>query len=305
MPVRKGTSCHGHSARRARPAVDFCGEKYACSTENARAVFWCDQCTTNQCQSCELQLHQLARYQYHDRQKLQEPSPDKLCEQAAVVRCSPRNFADVICIECGHRRYCIDCDTVLHWHRTATGHTRVSVLSDSQMPSVTPPSLAVDQTSLLLPSDSSALSTTAVGENSSSYVSLPSFHSATSETADVDAVTTHREVEAAADEPDIELTDDSNGTDGVAMLSDDLQKPCSTVCCHNSHDIAGSLDGSVVSPSCETTPPASFLLLSEHEELMVNDANFVICCICCKIYIESCKATSNFLYVLSVLDSSG
>jgi len=274
--VRKGTPCHGRSVRRARPSVVFCGEKYACSTENARAVFWCDQCATHQCQSCELQLHQLACYQYHDREKLPEPLPDKLCEQATVVKCTPRNFADVICIECGHRQYCIDCDAVLHRRRTASGHTRMSVLSDCQIPSVTLPSLADDQPLVLLPSDSSALSVSADGENSSSFVSLPSFHSAASETADIDAVTTHREAEAAADEPDIELKDDSNGTDGVAMLSDDMQKPCSATCCHNSDDVAGSLDTSVVSPSCETASAASFLLLNEHEELMVNDAVFCV-----------------------------
>jgi len=275
MPVRKGTPCHSRSVGRARPAVVFCGEKYACSTENAEAVFWCDQCATNQCRACELQLHQLARYQFHERQKLPEPFPDKLCEQSAVVRCVPKNFADVVCIECGHRRYCIDCDAAVHRRRIMSSHTRVSVLSDRHTPSAVSPSLADDQTSVPKPSDSSELSVPTDGEDNSLYISLPSFHSATSEAVGDEAMTTYRETESSVDVPDAELADDSNGTSGIATLSVDTLKPCR----HSSDDIADSLDGSVISPSCETAVPASFLLLNEHEELMVNDINCFMCCI--------------------------
>jgi len=269
MPVRRGTASHNRSAHRARPATVLCSEKYACSTENAEAVFRCDECATNQCHSCEHQLHQLARYQYHDRQKLPEPLPDQLCEQAAIAKCFPKNFADVICVECGHRRYCINCDAAVHRPRTLSKHTRISILSHSWTPSASTSSPVGDQTSLLLPSDTSELTISSNAEDGSLYISLPSFHSATSEVAGDEAVTADSEIESAANVPDVDLSNESCRTSGD-VLSADFEKSCSRDCCQNSDDIVDSLAGSVISPSCEVTMPASFQLLSEHEELLVK-----------------------------------
>jgi len=273
MPVRKGTTSRNHGVHRARPARVFCGEKYACSMENAEAVFRCDQCATNQCCSCEIQLHQVARYRYHDRQKLPEPLPDALCEQAAVgSRCFPKNFADVVCIECGHRRYCVDCDAALHRARMLSKHTRISILSELHRPSVTPSSLADEQTSMLLPTCTSGLSMSADVEDSSLYISLPSIHSETSEAAG-EAVTVNRETELATDAADVDVANDSNRTAG-AVLSVNVEKSCSAACCYSADNNVDSLGGSVILPLCEMTVPSSFLLLSEREELMVSDFNF-------------------------------
>jgi len=113
--------------RKSRPAASFCRERFACTRVNALATYECEECGTEQCGTCERLLHEDRKYAAHSRRKLREVSPERLCE--AKTPCEPRNFADVVCVDCGNCRLCFDCDRKAHSAAPSSSRARPAKLS--------------------------------------------------------------------------------------------------------------------------------------------------------------------------------
>ena len=105
-------------SRKSRPSASYCREKFACARVKALASYECEECGTEQCDDCERQLHEDRKYAAHSRRHLRQVSPERLCE--AKTPCEPRNFADVVCVDCGNCRYCFDCDRKAHCAKTSS-----------------------------------------------------------------------------------------------------------------------------------------------------------------------------------------
>lgn len=114
------------AARKVRSSVVYCTERYACARDRAEAAFTCEQCRTDQCENCEQQLHDLAKYAFHDRIRIPAVRPERLCDQPETNGCTPRNFADVICEDCGGRRFCFNCEAKAHRGRLSA-HRRLPI----------------------------------------------------------------------------------------------------------------------------------------------------------------------------------
>jgi len=99
-------------SRKSRPSASYCRERFACARVKALASYECEECGTEQCDECERQLHEVRKYTGHSRRKIRPVSPERLC--TAKQPCEPRNFADVVCVDCGNYRYCFDCDRKVH-----------------------------------------------------------------------------------------------------------------------------------------------------------------------------------------------
>ena len=89
---------------KSRSSKRLCQEKFNCKEEFAEAIFHCEECGSLQCKNCELRLHELKKFCYHDRTKLIFPPKDELCHSD----CTERNYADVHCEKCV-KNYCHEC----------------------------------------------------------------------------------------------------------------------------------------------------------------------------------------------------
>jgi len=114
-------------SRKSRPSALYCRERFACARVKALACYECEECGTEQCEDCERQLHEDRKYSAHSRRKIRQVSPERLC--AASPPCEPRNFADVVCVDCGNCRYCFDCDRKAHSGKTSSPRATSAKLS--------------------------------------------------------------------------------------------------------------------------------------------------------------------------------
>ena len=90
---------------RTRSSKIVCQEKFACPSVGTEAVYFCEDCQTNQCETCEKKLHGTKEtYRFHERTLIRRVSPEKLCQNS----CKERNFADVHCVNC-NCSYCNEC----------------------------------------------------------------------------------------------------------------------------------------------------------------------------------------------------
>ncbi|CAH1791150.1 unnamed protein product [Owenia fusiformis] len=105
---------------KVRSSKKHCQEKFSCTQEFVEAEYECDECGTYQCKNCEIQLHGLKKFLFHDRKKLTTPEVSLLCQNT----CSDKNFADVTCEKC-NLNFCFDCFTKIHSHGKKKSHTRV------------------------------------------------------------------------------------------------------------------------------------------------------------------------------------
>jgi len=115
-------------SRKSRPSASYCRERFACARAKALASYECEECETEQCDDCERQLHEDRKYAAHSRRKIRQVSPERLCE--AKLPCEPRNFADVVCIDCGNCRYCFDCDRKVHCAKSSSPRASTVKLSN-------------------------------------------------------------------------------------------------------------------------------------------------------------------------------
>jgi len=118
-------------ARKSRPSASFCREKFACARAKALASYECEECGTEQCADCERQLHEDRKYAAHSRRRVRPVTPDRLCDSRQP--CEPRNFADVVCAECGNVRYCFDCDRRVHRAQTTATQSRSGTAASAKL----------------------------------------------------------------------------------------------------------------------------------------------------------------------------
>jgi hypothetical protein len=90
---------------KCRSTVFKCASKYSENCVEDKAIYYCNECKVNQCESCERELHaELENDNGHNRQKLQPIKNDLLCQR----NCKTRNFADVYCYDC-QLKFCYKC----------------------------------------------------------------------------------------------------------------------------------------------------------------------------------------------------
>lgn len=104
-----------------RSARASCSERLACRGPNPCARVFCSECGTNQCEACELLIHEEPRFRHHrDRSPLEPPEPFLLCQGA---HCSAENLADLRCQTC-QRSLCYSCDQREHLVNRKLAHTK-------------------------------------------------------------------------------------------------------------------------------------------------------------------------------------
>lgn len=85
-------------------------------------MYFCYDCDTNQCEGCELVLHEEARFRDHrPRVPVVKPDPQLLCEGFS---CRGENLADIRCHTC-QRSLCYACDYQIHLLRRKFAHVKV------------------------------------------------------------------------------------------------------------------------------------------------------------------------------------
>jgi len=168
-------------SRKSRPSAAYCRERFACARVKALALYECEECGTEQCEDCERQLHEDRKYASHSRRKIRQVSPERLCE--AKTPCEPRNFADVVCVDCGNCRYCFDCDRKAHSGKSSSpratkpsSHRREPFSLPSHRTFPGSPALSVTgpvEPSRLLSSPVKTLSPLSGDDSSLTFFSLP------------------------------------------------------------------------------------------------------------------------------------
>ncbi|KAL1416607.1 hypothetical protein MTO96_027824 [Rhipicephalus appendiculatus] len=112
-------TCNGRSPR---PEL---GQHNPCSTplpQSEGALYFCLDCDTNQCEGCELVLHEEPRFRDHrPRVPVVKPDPQLLCEGFS---CRGENLADIRCHTC-ERSLCYACDYQIHLLRRRFAHVKV------------------------------------------------------------------------------------------------------------------------------------------------------------------------------------
>ena len=116
------SSTIGKRLQKSRSSKLYCQEKFACQGERVEAEFGCEECATVQCGNCEAKLHEIAKFVYHDRKRLQPPQPESLCQ----LGCEDRNYADVRCENCA-LNFCYDCNSKMHNSGKRKLHKRISM----------------------------------------------------------------------------------------------------------------------------------------------------------------------------------
>ena len=79
---------------KVRSSKKFCEEKFSCHGEKVEAEYECEECKSLQCLDCEQRLHELAKFVFHDRKRLQPPPSYQLCQ----LSCEDRNYSGNLAI---------------------------------------------------------------------------------------------------------------------------------------------------------------------------------------------------------------
>uniref|UniRef100_L7LZW3 Putative membrane trafficking and cell signaling protein hrs n=1 Tax=Rhipicephalus pulchellus TaxID=72859 RepID=L7LZW3_RHIPC len=115
----QGGSAPHPATRSARPT---CAERLTCNGRSPSALYFCLDCDTNQCEGCELVLHEESRFRDHrPRVPVVKPEPHLLCEGFS---CRGENLADIRCHTCV-RSLCYACDYQIHLLRRRFAHVKV------------------------------------------------------------------------------------------------------------------------------------------------------------------------------------
>ena len=165
---------------RTRTSRRFCQEKFCCPTEKAIAEFYCVECKSDQCESCEANIHKSkVHFTYHERKPIEPPPYEDLCQVASLLTnldCVDGNFSDLRCEDC-ERCFCFQCFELFHNKENKRNHKKVSVKEYKQkqltafQESVKPPS------PVSLNSDSLTFVSCQQTESTDSMMSYSSFHS--------------------------------------------------------------------------------------------------------------------------------
>lgn len=115
----QGSKAPHPATRSARPT---CAERLTCNGRSPSALYFCLDCDTNQCEGCELVLHEQSRFRVHrPRVPVVKPEPHLLCEGFS---CRGENLADIRCHTC-ERSLCYACDYQIHLLRRRFAHVKV------------------------------------------------------------------------------------------------------------------------------------------------------------------------------------
>ena len=109
-------------AKQCVSSKSYCEEKFSCDGDFVEAEYECGECGTLQCSACESSMHELSKFVFHDRRRIQLPPQDQLCQ----LSCSDRNFADVKCEDC-HLQFCSDCFDKIHSNSKRKNHDTVEL----------------------------------------------------------------------------------------------------------------------------------------------------------------------------------
>ena len=108
----------------------MCQEQAVC--EGDQANFYCHDCETYQCSSCEGMLHASSQFLTHERQPVVPSDEDSACQEpleaTCTLFCSAKNKASVYCSQCGIV-LCAECDMIVH-QSTRHDHTRSDIPPD-------------------------------------------------------------------------------------------------------------------------------------------------------------------------------
>ena len=107
---------------KVRSSKKFCEEKFSCHGERVEAEYECDECKSLQCLNCETKLHELAKFVFHDRKRLQPAPSYQLCQ----LSCEDRNYSDVRCENCA-LNYCNQCFERMHSSGKRKAHTKIQL----------------------------------------------------------------------------------------------------------------------------------------------------------------------------------
>lgn len=112
---------------RTRSSKRYCKEKFCCKTENTEAFYYCEDCGSDQCSECDETIHKISvKFEFHDRRKLDPPSPEELCliSKISNLVCGEENFADLRCEVCA-LNFCFSCFDDYHKGNRKT-HRKIS-----------------------------------------------------------------------------------------------------------------------------------------------------------------------------------
>ena len=107
---------------KVRSSKKFCEEKFSCHGERVEAEYECEECKSLQCLDCETKLHELAKFVFHDRKRLQPAPSYQLCQ----LSCEDRNYSDVRCENCA-LNYCKQCFERMHSSGKRKAHTKIQL----------------------------------------------------------------------------------------------------------------------------------------------------------------------------------
>ncbi|XP_077537244.1 zinc finger FYVE domain-containing protein 1-like isoform X2 [Haemaphysalis longicornis] len=112
-------TCRGPHPRSGRDVQGSCPTPFP---PGERALYYCADCGTNQCEGCELLIHEQGRFREHaPRQPVAAPDPQLLC---SGFSCLGENLADIRCHTC-QRSLCYACDHQIHLLSKRFAHVKV------------------------------------------------------------------------------------------------------------------------------------------------------------------------------------
>lgn len=113
--------CLPHPPTRSARAT--CAERLTCRGPHPSALYYCADCGTNQCEGCELLIHEEApRFREHaPRVPVAAPDPQLLC---TGFSCLGENLADIRCHTC-QKSLCYACDHQIHLRSKKFAHIKV------------------------------------------------------------------------------------------------------------------------------------------------------------------------------------
>ena len=249
---------------RTRSSKQFCQEKFSCDGERIVAKYVCEECGTLQCEDCEVKLHELTKFVFHDRKPLLEPPAEKLCQ----LSCEEKNFADVRCTNC-ELNFCHACYDKMHNHGRRRQHEKVTMKeaskrqtqNDSKTAAMSIPTEQAEKAEVKLKEPPSANGIEPIKPNSPlsdddslTYVTMPQTQNHFEDDSSIAILDTTSSCDSHSNMPDVidlEIRDIYTNSD--ATFGSNRTKPQSTA----------EIDEEIYS-SCK-----SFLLADQHEYIQV------------------------------------
>lgn len=114
---------------KTRSSKRACEEKFCCPFVDSEAKYFCEDCKSAQCQTCESNIHSTKlKYDFHYRRHLPVVPETDLCQAKRVnLVCQERNYPDLWCEQC-QIQLCYTCFDIYHSLDKRRNHVNVSVV---------------------------------------------------------------------------------------------------------------------------------------------------------------------------------